>query len=162
MCIRTYVHMYLCAYSYAVPAFTHSAMLVFASPRYDDLLSAVSDRKDALDKALFQANEFDELYTTAMDWMGQTYAKLKEEGPIHSELEEVKQQVEDHKVGSVGWGWGGGVYELVCRCELGMNMYRFVHCMYCSVLVYIVYFENYTPIQSQSPIPCNAGITEGA
>ena len=130
--------MYLCVYSCAILAFTHSAELVFASPRYDDLLSAVSDRKDALDKALFQANEFDELYTAAMDWMGGTYARLKGEGPIHSELEEVKQQVEDHKVGGVcmcvGWGGDGGgggvVYELVCRCELGMFMYKFVHCTY--------------------------------
>ena len=66
--------------------------------RYDDLLSALSDRKNVLDKSLFQAKEFDELYNEAMEWMGGAYAKLKGEEPIHSELEEVKQQLEDHKV----------------------------------------------------------------
>lgn len=79
-------------------AFTHPHTLVYSLCRYDDLLSALGDRKDVLDKALFQANEFEELYAAAMDWMGRTNARLKGEGPIHSELEEVKQQVEDHKV----------------------------------------------------------------
>ena len=150
-------------------ALTHPHALLYSSCRYDDLLSAMGDHKDALEKALFQANEFEELYAAAMDWMGRTNDRLKGEGPIHSELDEVKQQVEDHKVCMYT---EGAIGHVGCKATCVR--------VYVCVLMYVfstydaVGLENYTkeyycstgrllpPLPSPPFPPCNAGVAERA
>ena len=149
-------------------ALAHPHALLYSSCRYDDLLSAMGDHKDALEKALFQANEFEELYAGAMDWMGRTNDRLKGEGPIHSELDEVKQQVEDHKVcmyteGAIGHVGCKATYVRVYVCVLCMYL---VHMM---LWVWKIIPKSTTvalvdcslPSPPLSP-PCNAGVAEGA
>ena len=66
--------------------------------RYEDLLTAYDDRKHQLDRALSQAEEFDEMYNKLMEWLEEVEKKQGNMEPIHSDLDAVQQQLEDNKV----------------------------------------------------------------
>ena len=51
-----------------------------------------------LQDALERANQFDSLYTNLHDQLRKAEEAESKQEPIHSEVEAVKQQMEDHKV----------------------------------------------------------------
>lgn len=51
-----------------------------------------------LQDALDRANQFDQLYTNLHDQLRKAEEAESKQEPIHSEVEAVKQQMEDHKV----------------------------------------------------------------
>ena len=53
-----------------------------------------AELQDALDRA----NQFDQLYTNLHDQLRKAEEAESKQEPIHSEVEAVKQQMEDHKV----------------------------------------------------------------
>ena len=53
-----------------------------------------AELQDALDRA----NQFDQLYTSLHDQLRKAEEAESKQEPIHSEVEAVKQQMEDHKV----------------------------------------------------------------
>ena len=83
--------------------------------RYEDLLAGLGDRGQQLDVAKTQAEEFDLMYNDVLSWLNEKELEQEREEPIHSELEAVKKQLEDHKVCLFGPA-------LVVTCDLHGNL----------------------------------------
>ncbi len=68
---------------------------------YDQLVSQsvfCAMEQAELQDALERANQFDQLYTNLHDQLRKAEEAESKQEPIHSEVEAVKQQMEDHKV----------------------------------------------------------------
>ena len=70
---------------------------VYMTNWYVNLYSNAMEQAQLQD-ALDRANQFDQLYTSLHDLLRKAEEAESKQEPIHSEVEAVKQQMEDHKV----------------------------------------------------------------